>query len=73
LNSKILICLALGLTLSSCGVKGPPVQYPDTIVDSYIKNYTGTEPTAEEIERKNNKDVIPSPLDQQQQKPVTKP
>lgn len=73
MNSKNLICLGLLLTLASCGVKGPPVQYPETIVDSYLKDYTGSELSPEEIERTKNTQAIPSTLDQQQQKPTTKP
>ena len=55
-------------TLSSCGVKGPPVQYPETIIDSYVREYTGSDLTSEEIERVKNQQTIPSTLDQQQQK-----
>jgi hypothetical protein len=73
LNSKILICLGLLLTLASCGVKAPPIKYRETIVDSYVKDYTGTEPSAEEIERTKDKQSIPSTLDQQQQKTPVKP
>lgn len=73
MNSKILICLGLLYTLASCGVKGPPVQYHETIVDSYVKEYTGTEPSSEEIERTKDKQAIPSTLDQQQQKTPAKP
>lgn len=73
MNSKILICLGLLLTLASCGVKGPPVKHPETIVDSYVKDYTGSELSAEEIERTKDKQAIPSTLDQQQQKIPAKP
>jgi hypothetical protein len=54
-------------------VKGPPVQHPETAIDSYVQNYTGTEPTAEELERTKDKEVIPSTLELQQQKTVTEP
>ncbi|MEA9354856.1 lipoprotein [Bacteriovorax sp. PP10] len=73
MNSKIIICLGLLLTLTSCGVKGPPVKYRETIVDSYVKDYTGTELSAEEKERTKDKQSIPSTLDQQQQKIPVKP
>lgn len=56
------------LTLASCGVKGPPVQHPETIVDSYVREYTGSDLSPEEIERVKNQQTIPSTLDQQQQK-----
>lgn len=56
------------LTLASCGVKGPPVQHPETIVDSYVREYTGSDLSPEEIERVKNQQKIPSTLDQQQQK-----
>ena len=73
LNFKILLSLILLSTLASCGVKGPPVQYPETIVDSYVRDYTGSDLTPEEIERIKNQQTIPSTLDQQQQKLPTKP
>lgn len=73
MNSKILICLGLLLTLSSCGVKGPPLKDPETIVDSYVRGYTGSDLSAEELERTQDKKAIPSTLEQQQQKPVVKP
>ncbi len=73
MNSKILICLGLLLTLASCGVKGPPVKYPETIVDSYVKDYTGSDLSPEEVERTKNTQAIPSTLDQQQQKLPTTP
>jgi predicted small lipoprotein YifL len=61
-------------TLSSCGVKGPPVQFPETIVDSYVREYTGSDMTPEELDRVKNQQTIPSTLDQQQQKiPSSKP
>ena len=25
---------------SSCGVKGPPVSFPETVIDSYVRGYT---------------------------------
>jgi predicted small lipoprotein YifL len=56
------------LTFASCGVKGPPVQYPETIVDSYVREYTGSDLSPEELERIKNQRAIPSTLDQQQQK-----
>lgn len=61
--------------LTSCGVKGPPIKYPETVVDSYVQEYTGSNITPEEAERAKNQQIIPSTLDQQQQKlPVsTKP
>lgn len=52
-------------TLASCGVKGPPVKYPETIVDSYVKSYTGAELSPEELERTQNKQAIPSTIDTQ--------
>lgn len=73
MNSKILICLGLLLTLSSCGVKGPPVKDPDTIIDSYVREYTGSDLSPEELERTQDKTAIPSTLDQQQQKLPVKP
>ena len=54
------------MSLSSCGVKGPPKSFPDTIVESYTREYTGAEPTPEEKERMQNKTAIPSALDPQQ-------
>ena len=63
------------LTLASCGVKGPPVQHPETIVDSYIRDYTKSDLTPEEIERSKNQQIIPSKNDPQLQQtaPPTKP
>nr|BDT30263.1 hypothetical protein BHI3_37290 [Bacteriovorax sp. HI3] len=65
MNSKILLLSLISITLSSCGVKAPPVQYPDTSVDSYIREYTGTtELTPEEIERTKDKPPVSSVEDQ---------
>ena len=50
------------LSLSSCGVKGPPVKDPETIVDSYVREYTGEDMTAEEVERTKTQEAIPSTL-----------
>lgn len=66
----------MALSLVGCGVKGPPKSYPETIIDSYTREYTGTEPTPEEVERMKNKTPIPSALDPQQvpnQTPIIKP
>jgi predicted small lipoprotein YifL len=73
LSFKILICFGFLFILASCGVKGPPIQYPETVVDSYIKSYTGKELSAEEIELSKDKSSIPSSIEQQQQKPLTRP
>ena len=59
------------LTLTSCGVKGPPLPYPETIVDSYVREYTESDLSPEEIERMKNQQIIPSTLDQQKQKSPT--
>lgn len=48
LNSKILLSTLVFLTLNSCGVKSPPAQYPETIVDSYIHDYTDDDTTSQE-------------------------
>ena len=74
LNFKILIIACFLLSLSACGVKGPPMKHPETIVDSYVKDYTGAEMTPEEIERTKNQ-AIPSTMDTQQikQPTTTKP
>ncbi|MBY0413825.1 MAG: hypothetical protein K2Q18_06655 [Bdellovibrionales bacterium] len=55
--------LILILLISSCGVKAPPLKYPETIVDSYTRSYTGGDPTPEELERIKNESVIPSAVD----------
>ena len=59
------------LTFASCGVKGPPVQHPETIVDSYIHDYTKSDLSHEEIERAKNQQIIPSKNDPQLQKITT--
>jgi predicted small lipoprotein YifL len=66
LNSKILFFLSIIFSLSACGVKGPPKSYPDTIIDSYTREYTHSDPTPEESARMRNKTPIPSALDAQQ-------
>lgn len=43
MNSKILIVLTSLLFISSCGVKAPPKKYSETAIDSYIKDFTGTD------------------------------
>ena len=65
--------MALLSILSSCGVKGPPLTYPETIVDSYTRDYTGSDPTPEELARMNNKTVIPSSIDPKQSPATTQP
>ena len=50
----------LFLTLASCGVKGPPVKYTETIVDSYVQEYTKSELSPEELERAKNQQITPS-------------
>ena len=67
LNSKVILSFIIFFSLTSCGVKGPPVQYPETIVDSYVREYTGSNLTAEEIERAKNQQITPSTQDQQLQ------
>ncbi len=65
MNSKTLLFFLTSITLFSCGVKAPPEQYPNTSVDSYIREYTGTtELTPEEIERTKNKPPVSSVEDQ---------
>lgn len=52
--------------VAGCGVKGDPKKYPDTIVDSYVHDYTGSEPSVEELERIKSTKVIPSVVDPKQ-------
>ncbi len=63
LNFKVLLVYVLLLTFASCGVKGPPVQYTETIVDSYIHEYTKGELSPEESERIKNQQITPSKND----------
>lgn len=51
LNFKIFFLLSTLFILTGCGVKADPVKYSETAIDSYVQGYTGSEPTAEEIER----------------------
>jgi predicted small lipoprotein YifL len=67
LNSKVIFLILLLLTITAgCGVKGPPKKFPETIVDSYTREYTGSDPSAEELERIKNTKVIPSAVDPKQ-------
>ena len=56
-------------------MKAPPLKHPETIVDSYTREYTGSDLSAEEIERKKNSTIIPSVVDPSQppQPPPIKP
>lgn len=60
MNFKFFLFLFSLLSLSACGVKAPPVKYPETVVESYVKGYTGAEPTPEELARNKNKKPIES-------------
>ncbi|MBC7427523.1 MAG: hypothetical protein H7336_02855 [Bacteriovorax sp.] len=51
MNFKIIFILILLSELSSCGVKAPPVKYPETVIDSYVRSYTGADSTSEELSR----------------------
>jgi hypothetical protein len=42
LNSKILLLIVCSFVFSSCGVKAPPKEYPETAIDSYVQSYTHT-------------------------------
>lgn len=65
MNSKNLFILFFVSLLFGCGVKAPPRQYPDTSVDSYVREYTGTtELTPEELERTKDKPPVSSVEDQ---------
>lgn len=56
MNSKILFFILISFSLAGCGVKAPPQKYPDTAIDSYIREYTGTtELSPEELERTKDK------------------
>lgn len=68
LNFKTIFYFFLLTTIFSCGVKGPPVQHTETIVDSYVREYTNSEMDAEEIERLKNQKTIPSTIELQQKK-----
>lgn len=60
MNSKILFGLFL-ILLSSCGVKSPPKKYPETAIDSYIKEYTGNDDHIKKTEMPaNNSNPFPS-------------
>lgn len=65
MNSKILLFSLTLFMICGCGVKAPPLKYPETIVDSYTREYTGTtELTPEEIERTKDKPPVSSVEDQ---------
>lgn len=74
MNSKIFLFIFL-ICVVGCGVKAPPLKHPETIVDSYTREYTGSDLSPEEIERKKNTTVIPSVVDPKQtpQPPPVKP
>lgn len=59
LNSKITFLFLISFIFSGCGVKAPPLKYPETAIDSYVQEHTGNGPTPEELERSRiNKDTI---------------
>jgi predicted small lipoprotein YifL len=66
LNFKIIFLLIIVTSFYGCGVKGSPLKYPETIVESYTREYTGSDPTPEELERIKNTKVIPSVVDPKQ-------
>ncbi len=51
MNFNIFFILSLFIFVTGCGVKADPVKYPETVIDSYVKSYTGNDQTPEEIER----------------------
>jgi hypothetical protein len=64
LNSKFLNLIFLTfliLSISGCGVKAPPIQHPDTIIDSYVTGYTGTSTPIAPLEPKED-EKAPLPL-----------
>lgn len=65
MNFKFFLLIIL-VSFVGCGVKAPPLKHPETIVDSYTRDYTGSDLSAEEIERKKNSTVIPSVVDPKQ-------
>ena len=58
MNSKFILFIFILSLFAACGVKGPPAKYPETIVDSYTRSYTGADPTPEEIERTKEKEPV---------------
>jgi predicted small lipoprotein YifL len=64
LNSKSLrnsIFIISLLTIAGCGVKAPPLQHPDTIIDSYVTEYTGASAPLPPLEIPEE-DKAPEPL-----------
>lgn len=64
MNSNIFLVLIALITLTNllgCGVKADPIKFSETAIDSYVQGYTGSEPTAEELERmKSKSEKVPS-------------
>jgi len=59
LNFKFVILLLF--VLAGCGVKGPPLKYPDTVMQSYIDDYTGEKGELPAKPQYEDKSAVPAP------------